>query len=811
LKNLIERIKKIEKSPRWVKILNDIWGNKTRSMLVVFSIAVGVGVVGMINNARYLIERDIYTPYSAGNPAEVSLYISPFQEDLAHAVEGMREVKDAQPRQVVSTNLIRPDGKTVTLVLSAVPDYNDISVNIPTPEEGSAIPKLRQVVLERQAADKLNIHVGDTILVELPDDGQYELQVSGINHDIYDFPYLVSSKATGYINQETLQWMGQTIAFNKLDIVVAGSNLERNHVLDVAAKARDRVIQPAGYVVGSIEIPGMDSDPGEFWAQNQIGGFMLILQIMSVAAIFLSGGLVINTITAILTQQVKQIGIMRSVGAVPNQITLLYIVNVLVLSILGLLIAIPLGWLGSGLLAEWAGNFLNFTITKWDLYFPVALLQTVLALIVPVGVALYPIIAGTTISVYQAIYQQGLVQDGQKAWVEKMLSKLAFLSPPTVLSILNTFRNIPRLAFTLVTLTLAGATFVATFSTRSSLNAQVEQIGRYVYYDVAIDVKNGISRYTAEREAKRIPGVVAAEGWVIETGMIKHDDGSEGEEIQVYGIPYDSIMIQPKLIKGRWLTEGDAWQVVVNQDLLQSEDVKVGDQINVEVQGVEREMQIVGITTKTLRGSRAYMNYAMFSKLTGRNDEVSQVRIRTNLKKLALPAKQEEMAKLVEERFSNAGLSDSNAQTNFQVFGYFSEPFKILLTLLMVMAGVLGLVGGLSLAGTMSINVMERTREIGVLRSVGASNETIRKVVVVEGIGIAVLSWLLVVLISGPSSASLASAVIYTVLGTRPTIRFSIFGLILWLVIVAVIGAVSSLTPAQNAVSLTVREVLDYE
>lgn len=811
MEKIKDSLSKIEIDPRWVKILNDILGNKTRSMLVVLSIAVGVGVVGMINNARMLIERDLYNPYHAGNPASVSLNISPFQEDLAHAVEGMREIKDVQPRQVVSTTLIQPRVKTETLTLSAVPDYADISINIPMAEEGNPIPGLRELVLERQAANQLDINVGDTVTVELQDDSRYQLVVSGINHDIYNLPFMVSSQVTAYISQDTLQWMGVDPYYNKLDLVVSGNNLERDYVLGVAANARDRIIEPGGYTVAEISIPGIDADPGEFWAENQISGFMLILQVMSVMAIFLSGGLVINTITAILTQQVKQIGIMRSVGAVPDQITVMYIVNVLVLSILGWLIAIPLGWIGSVLLSEWAGNFLNFNITNWNLYPQIVMLQAVLALIVPIGVALYPIIAGTSISVYQAIYQHGLVQEGQKRWVEKLLSKLAFLSPPNVLSILNTFRNIPRLIFTLITLTLAGAMFVATFSTRNSLNAQVDQIGRYVYYDVAINVNQGASRYTAEREAMRIPGVVAAEGWAGETGIIKNDNGSEGEEVEIYGLPYDTIMVQPKLFSGRWLQADDAWQVVVNQDFLKARDVSVGDTFLLDVGGIDREFKVAGIVSKTILGPKVYINYNMFSKLTGRSDSVDHVRVRTNLKHLASPEEQDALGLLVEERFSNSGLSDSSAQTNHEVFGHFSEPFRIILTLLIVMAGLLGLVGGLSLAGTMSINVMERTREIGVLRSVGASNRSVRQLVVVEGIGIAILSWLLVVLVSAPSSASLAGAVIYTVLGTRPTFNFSFLGLFAWLLIVAVIGALSSLAPAQNAVTLTVREVLDYE
>jgi putative ABC transport system permease protein len=579
----------------------------------------------------------------------------------------------------------------------------------------------------------------------------------------------------------------------------------------VAAEARDRVIEPAGYVVGSIQIPGIEADPGQHWAQNQIHGFVLILQVMSVSAIFLSGGLVVNTISAILTHQVKQIGIMRSLGAVPQQIAGMYIVNVFIFSLLGLAIAIPIGWFGSLWLAEYAANFLNFDISSVGLFPQILLSQALLAFVVPIGVALYPIIAGTAISVYQAIYQHGLIQEDQKGWVEKLLTKISFLSPPSVLSLLNTFRNIPRLSFTLITLTLAGAAFVAAFSTRSSLNAQVKQMNRYVNYDVVIPVNSTVSRYTAEREAYRIPGVVIAEGWASIIGSLRKADGSEGEEAEIIGLEYDTKTMNPKMMKGRWLVANDGYQVVVNQDFIQTESVSIGDPLTVQVNGVDRLFTVVGITSKTLRGPKIYINYSTFSKLTGRSDQVDQVRFRTDHKKLASLEEQNALAALVEERFSNAGLSDSSAQTNNQSFGFFSEPFKIILMILLIMAGLLAVVGGLSLAGTMGINVMERTREIGVLRSVGASNKAVRQVIVVEGMLIAVLSWLLVVLISGPSSASLAGVVIYTVLNTRLTFRYSFLGLFLWLLIVAVIGGLSSLAPAQSAVTLTVREVLDYE
>src|SRR5690606_19544695 len=53
--------------------------------------------------------------------------------------------------------------------------------------------------------------------------------------------------------------------------------------------------------------------------------------------------------------------------------------------------------------------------------------------------------------------------------------------------------------------------------------------------------------------------------------------------------------------------------------------------------------------------------------------------------------------------------------------------FDILITVLIGMAIIVAAVGGLGLAGTMSLNVLERTREIGVMRAVGASTGTIRR------------------------------------------------------------------------------------
>ncbi len=141
----------------------------------------------------------------------------------------------------------------------------------------------------------------------------------------------------------------------------------------------------------------------------------------------------------------------------------------------------------------------------------------------------------------------------------------------------------------------------------------------------------------------------------------------------------------------------------------------------------------------------------------------------------------------------------------------FTSAFDIILLVLVVMAGLLAVVGGLSLTGTMGMNVLERTREIGVLRAVGAANSAVRQVVVVEGVVVGLMSWLVAAFLSVPVSRLLASAVVESVLKASVNFQYSAVGLIIWLAIVIVIGIVSSLGPARNAVRLSVREVLDYE
>ncbi|MCE1254441.1 MAG: FtsX-like permease family protein, partial [Anaerolineae bacterium] len=134
-----------------------------------------------------------------------------------------------------------------------------------------------------------------------------------------------------------------------------------------------------------------------------------------------------------------------------------------------------------------------------------------------------------------------------------------------------------------------------------------------------------------------------------------------------------------------------------------------------------------------------------------------------------------------------------------------------IVVLLLSMAMLLALVGGLGLMGTMSINVLERTREIGVLRAIGAPNQGVSQVFIFEGIAIGILSWIFGAILALPMSQGLAQLVGSAMMGTALSYSYSMEGLWLWLVVVIFLSALASFIPARSASSLTVREVLAYE
>jgi putative ABC transport system permease protein len=137
--------------------------------------------------------------------------------------------------------------------------------------------------------------------------------------------------------------------------------------------------------------------------------------------------------------------------------------------------------------------------------------------------------------------------------------------------------------------------------------------------------------------------------------------------------------------------------------------------------------------------------------------------------------------------------------------------FDIITYLMLAMAILAAVVGSIGLASTMAINVIERGREIGVMRAVGATAPAVIGILVVEGVLIGVLSWLLSAPISYPAAQIFSRAIGAALLNTPLDFSFSLAGVALWLAAVTVLSMLASLWPALRATKVSIREALAYE
>ncbi len=547
-------------------------------------------------------------------------------------------------------------------------------------------------------------------------------------------------------------------------------------------------------------------------------GILLLMGVLGVLSLFLSIFLVVNTVSALLTQQKRQIGVMKAVGGSTLQILGMYLVMVLAYGVMALLIAIPLGMYGARELSSALAVFFNFDIYSMEVPPQTFLIQIVIGLILPVLASLVPFISNLRISPAEAMsmYTMSKGRFG-KNWIDQALSgtnlwftrKLSARS--ILLSVRNTFRNKGRLTLTLITLTLGSATFISVFNIRASLDSTVEDMIRWFNCDMMLTLDRTYRAEKIQTEARNVPGVITTDVWIhLPTRLVRSDD-SESGMIYMFAptVHPDSLIISPTIAEGRWLVPGDDNAVVVPSAFLQDEpDLKLGGDIVLKIYGKEHTFKIVGTYVGMAFLPVVYSNYDYMTRITNRVGEADALMVKMQSHDEAYV---DAATRALEDYFERVGVRVSMVATINNERTEAQASFDAIVALLLMMAILLALVGGLGLMGTMSINVLERTREIGVLRAIGASNRSVALVFIREGIVIGLMSWLMGAILAVPMSQGLNQALGQAVMGVPLTYAYSMPGLWLWLVVVVSLSILASFIPARNASRLTVREVLAYE
>jgi putative ABC transport system permease protein len=518
--------------------------------------------------------------------------------------------------------------------------------------------------------------------------------------------------------------------------------------------------------------------------------------------------LIINTINAILVQQVWQIGVMKTVGATLGRVMRVYLATALIYGGLALLFAVPLGALGAHWMAVWLlGMFSSVEIDAFQ-FEPVAVgIQIVIGVVVPLLAALVPVMAGVSITIREAINSQGIGTDFGTGVLDRLISRVRRLPRPLALGLRNTFRRKARMLLTLTTLAFSGLMFVMVLSTARSLDATILRCfspGE----DIAVKLDRSIRATRAVEIAESVPGVVRAEVWRESNAMLLLPGGEE-KPVGLIGVPAGSTILAPNITAGRSLWPGDGRKLVFTHRLAAKKGLQVGQEVVLSINDQESRWTLVGLYLGIDdRSDDFFVPLDVLERHVGDAGRGRQIRIKARRNDLA---SQKQVIEALKQAYAMQHLHVDSSWTSSEALQESQSSFSILTSVLMGMVVLTASVGALGLTSTMSMNVVERRREIGVMRAIGASSCVIVGMFVVEGVLVGVLSWLPVAFL-GYGAARVFSDVIGQALLAMPLeFVFAMDGAVIWLWIVSAIAALASLWPALRATRISVRESLAYE
>jgi putative ABC transport system permease protein len=796
---------------RYIKVIRDLTADYSKNIMLVVAIALGVFGIGAILGAYTVIKREMTANYLSTVPASATLELEKaISTGLLDSVRKIPGIQEAERHATVMARMKVGD-KWFPLLLFVVDDFKEKRTNRPHPLSGETQPSRGCMLVERTALIVMNAKEGDDLLVKTPHGDPLKIKLSGTVHDPGLAPAWQEQAGYGYISIETLRALGETQGFDQLKILVSDQPYSRDHIMEKAQLVA-RQVEAAGYAVHEVQVPS----PGKHPHQSQMNAVMSIFIVFSFMILVLGSILVATSMATLMVKQVRQIGVMKTIGANSVQIITMYALMMVLLCVLALVIAIPLSRLAAAGFYRQLATLLNLEINDDSIPYWVAMIQVASGLIIPLIAAALPVIRGSRISVKKALDNFGVVQKygAATSWIMRF-SQLNFFSETFRLAIRNVFRQRSRLVMTLGLLAAGGAMFMTALNVSEAWNTNLKRIYVQRLYDLEVHLNDFTPTDSIIKKIKALPGVRTAEAWSsLPTSVSKgnalnitstYPDKGHAS-FTMLALPVPTQLVDPTIVEGSWLRDPRARDVVLNQSARGS--LKLGDEVSLALDGKASAWKVIGFVEDVGSHATAYVSLQTFSALTNTTGRAGLLRIsyRDRSKENAT-RKNLEIEKLLEKE----NVAVSTTIPVWLLRNAIAAHMKVLVNSLLAMALLMALVGTIGLVSTMSMSVLERTREIGVMRAIGATPAKIRNLIVWEGLLIGTISIFVAFVLSMALSTYMGRMIGAMAFGTPLSLTISAFALITWIVTIFVVAYVAVLLPARRANRISTREALAYE
>jgi putative ABC transport system permease protein len=797
----------------WYKIWFDLWHNKTRTLLAVLSIAAGVFAVGAIFGMSDLLTTNMDQSHRSVAPPHINIILAQMVDrDTLLNLKDVPGVEGVEPYNNVSVlyKLHSQDTKWRQGVIHMRGDWVNQKYELVQLREGHWPAQKNEIGVERMAAQFLSVGIGDTITFKIGNQ-QRTLPITSLIRHPFVPPPEFEDLAFFFINGEGLERFD--IPNNQYDsFYVRVTPYSSDHAKEVATAIKDKLAKQNIRVAAFVY-----QDPDKHWGRTFMDGFTLVQEMLAVICVIMSAILVYNTLTNLITQQTNQIGIIKAIGGRTPTIIGIYLVSAFVYGLLALVIALPLGAIVAFSIARIFLNMFNIDYNQFQLSTQAVSYQVVCAVAAPLLAGLPPVLQGAKITVQQAIASYGLGGKFGSGWLDRLVEGIGqrWLPSHYATALGNMFRRKGRLLLTQLVLITAGAAFLMVMSLNSSIAFTLDNIFAREQYDTMIQFRENQRSGQVIALAAPVNGVEHSELHLVQSAsmfvagqLIKE----AGIGTNIEGIPADSDFYKPLIVAGRWIMPGDGRAIVLTRDTAQKNHIQVGDIVTLNLGELGKDQwQVIGLYEPVFVGGftsdTIYAPLDSLYKTTKKYNQGTLLYVRTTSHTAEFITA---VTTQLKNMYENHGLNVVQSQTQPDLRKTNDFQFEIVIWMMLSLSVIVALVGGIALMGALSIGVIERTKEIGVLRAVGARSRTILGIFIMEGVLQGLLSWLVAIPISFLAGPAAANALGQAMFGANLDYRYNWLAVGIWLVVILSVSAVASIIPARSATRISIRDSLAY-
>ena len=716
------------------KSWTDLTRRKARASFAIATLALAIASIGIFAVAP-LMNAEMRKEVAANKLADLTVETRPLQLDRAalDRLGRLPNVTAVQPRSFFATRMYI-GARRETVYLIGVPDFRRQSVDVVrlvsgrTPSAGAALTEVQNAKQDRFAGS-----TGDSVRIIAADGSTPRLRIGGEGHSLDGAQDVVGDKvAVLYTTPRTVAALSGRPGVSSLAFRLRDSRDAAVRRTTASVQRELRAADPS--FTGFAQLPEV-REPGSYPGKEAFDDVSTLFTIVTVLAVLSGMVLVSSTMSMLVAEQAGEIATMKAIGGRRRQIAAVYLRTALLLGALSLFLGIPAGvLLAGGILHFFASTFYAID-TGLGINWPVVAASAAFGLVAPALAALPAIRRGVRLPLRDALEGAGVETAGGR--IDRALLRLRRLPRTAQIGLRNVGRRRRRSIATALIVAVAVGNLLGVMALASG----TAEITRGSWDDRQWDVLVGSSLRrpldaNAERIIRSTPGVAQAEP------AIQNEIKLRDRDAFVYGTGA-STMFRYKLVVGRWYSAAEdaarARVVVLERGIARAEGIGLGDRVDLATGAGRRSFRVIGIASNQQEnGSVAFVPLATAQAALGTPDGVNQYWIRTSSRD---HGQIDRVTTRVEDALTAHGYEVGTEITYVGERDNVAEN-RTITTSIGVLGFIVVAISMVGLVNTMTMSVLERTREVGILRCIGARARDIRRIFATEGMTLALIGWL---------------------------------------------------------------------